>query len=260
MTFKFKVAAVALAISAVGAAHAQKAPVPDYTLSAYVGAVNDYRFRGIEQTGATPALQAGADFAHKNGFYAGVFTSSVTWVREFNGASAGEREVDYFLGFKTSVSNIGLDIGAIQYQYPGNNSGATGTQGAGLYADANTTEVYAGVSFGVASFKLFQSTSNYMGFLNSSGTKYYDLSFNVDLGNGLTFVPHVGKLTIANINNGDYTDYSLTLNKDFGKGWSGSLAYVGNNANATFYTAGYNGAVNKNLASPGGVLGVKYTF
>ena len=274
MTFKFKAAAAAVAFLAIGAAQAQKAPVPDYTLTANVGAVSQYRFRGLEQTSGAPALQAGVDFAHKNGFYAGVFTSSVKWVRDYNGATAGEREVDYFLGFKTAVSDINFDFGAIQYQYPGNNSGVLGTPGNASgttnYTDANTTEVYVGVSYGVASFKVSNATSNFLGNKNSSGAKYYDLSLNFDLGNGLTLVPHFGMQTIPNQISGtdtqaaNYNDYSLTLNKDFGKGWSASLAYVGTNAKeGGFYQT--NSAknpenVNRFLGGSAGVVGVKYTF
>jgi hypothetical protein len=266
MTFKFKVAAVALAISAVGAAHGQKAPQPDFTIDYNVGAVSQYRFRGIEQTSGTPALQAGLDFAHKNGFYAGAWTSRVTWVKELNGASAGEREIDYFLGYKTAVSSINLDIGAIQYQFPGNDSGATNTSGAGLYTDANTTEVYVGLSTGIVSFKVNHATSNFMGNKNSNGAKYYDLSLNFNLGNGLTFVPHVGFQTVPNATvgtdtkAGDYTDYALTLNKDFGKGLSASVAAVGTNANGTFWKATYNGQTNRYLGGNAAVVGVKYTF
>jgi len=275
MTFKFKVAAAAVALLAVGAVQAQKAPEPDYTLTANVGAVSQYRFRGIEQTSGAPALQAGVDFAHKNGFYAGVFTSSVKWVRDFNGATSGEREVDYFLGFKTTVSDINFDFGAIQYQYPGNNSGVLGTpgnpSGTTTYTDANTTEVYVGVSYGIASFKVFNATTNFLGNANSSGAKYYDLSLNFDLGDGMTFVPHIGMQKIPNIvatgspaTNGDYTDYSLTLNKDFGNGWSASLAYVGTNAQKGGFYQTVSGSnpegVNRFLGSNTGVVGVKYTF
>jgi len=270
MTFKFKVAAVALAISAVGAAHAQKAPVPDYTFDINVGAVSQYRFRGLEQTSGTPALQAGVDFAHKNGFYAGAWTSSVTWVREVNGATAGEREIDYFLGFKTSVANINVDIGAIQYQFPGNNSGVLGTpgnaSGTTTFTDANTTEVYLGLSTGIVSFKVNHATSNFMGNKSSDGARYYDLSLNIDLGNGLTFVPHVGYQTVPNVtvgtdtNAGNYTDYALTLNKDFGKGWSASVAAVGTNANSTYFAGTFNGQTNRYQGGNAGVVGVKYTF
>ena len=68
----------ALALS--GAAFAQtKAPEPDYTLSFNVGAVTDYRYRGISQSRLDPALQGGADFAHKSGFYVGTWASTIKW-------------------------------------------------------------------------------------------------------------------------------------------------------------------------------------
>ena len=264
MTFKFKVAAATVAFLAIGAAQAQKAQEPDFTIAYNVGAVSQYRFRGIEQTSGTPALQAGLDFAHKNGFYAGAWTSRVTWVKEMNGASAGDREIDYFLGYKTSLSNINFDFGAIQYQYPGNDSGiAANSTG---FADANTTEVYVGASYGIASLKLSHATSNFMGNKNSSGAKYYDFALNFDLGNGLTFVPHVGYQIVPNqtvgtdTNAANYTDYALTLNKDFGNGWSASVAAVGTNANSNFWVANYNGQTNRYLGGNAGVVGVKYTF
>ena len=279
MTFKFKVAAAAVALLAVGAAQAQKAPEPDYTLTANVGAVSQYRFRGIEQTSGAPALQAGLDFAHKNGFYAGLFTSNVTWVRDFNGATSGEREVDLFLGVKTEIANgLMLDIGAIQYTYPGNNSGLAGTPGTPVstttpsYVNANTTEGYFGLTYGITSFKYSQSFGDFLGNYGTNGSRYIELALNIDIGNGMTLVPHIGRQTVANVinagptfvTNADYTDYSLTLNKDFGNGWSASVAAIGTNAQqGGFYTttpSANPSGVNRFLGSNTGVVGVKYTF
>src|SRR6478672_1722854 len=84
-----KMVLAALALS--GAAFAQTAtpapaPEPDYTLAANVGAVTDYRFRGISQTSKKPAIQGGLDFAHKSGAYLGAWASNVRWVKDFNGA------------------------------------------------------------------------------------------------------------------------------------------------------------------------------
>ena len=42
-----------------------------HTLTANVGLVSSYRFRGIDQTYGKPALQGGFDYAHSSGFYAG---------------------------------------------------------------------------------------------------------------------------------------------------------------------------------------------
>ena len=76
-------ALAALALSGTAFAQAPAAapaPAPDYTLAANVGLVSDYRFRGIAQTSKKPALQAGLDFSHSSGFYAGTFASNVKWV------------------------------------------------------------------------------------------------------------------------------------------------------------------------------------
>src|SRR6478752_1412380 len=72
-----------------GAVLAQaKAPEPDYTLSYNLGAVTDYRYRGISQTGGHPALQGGIDFAHKSGFYLGTWASTIHWIKDSSNAAA----------------------------------------------------------------------------------------------------------------------------------------------------------------------------
>jgi len=267
MTFKFKVAAAAVALLAVGAAQAQKAPEPDYTLTANVGAVSQYRFRGIEQTSGAPALQAGLDFAHKNGFYAGLFTSNVTWVRDFNGASKGNQELDFFGGFKSELAkDLTVDVGYIHYKYIDNDSGARGTLSANNYTNADTNEGYVGLTYGIFSAKMSQSFGNFLGNIRSNGSTYYEMSANFDLGNGLTLVPHVGRQTIQPTTNADYTDYSLALNKDFGNGWSTSLTAIATSADdrtGAFYRtvpANNPDRVNRFLGNSTAVLGVKYTF
>jgi uncharacterized protein (TIGR02001 family) len=267
MTFKFKVAAAAVAFLAIGAAQAQKAPEPNYTLSANVGAVSQYRFRGMEQTSGAPALQAAVDFAHKNGFYAGLFTSNVTWVRDFNGASKGNQELDLFFGFKSELAkDLTVDVGYIHYKYIDNDSGAAGTFSANNYTNADTNEGYVGLTYGIFNAKMSQSYGNFLGNNRSDGSTYYELNATFDLGNGLTLVPHVGRQTIKPTTNADYTDYSLALNKDFGKGWSASLTAIATSADdraGAFYrtTPGSNpDRVNRFLGSSTAVLGVKYTF
>ena len=267
MTFKFKVAAAAVAFLAIGAAQAQKAPVPDYTLSANVAGVSQYRFRGMEQTSGAPALQAGVDFAHKSGFYAGAFTSNVTWVRDYAGATSGTQEVDLFAGYKANLAkDLTLDVGFIEYMFLNNNSGASGTPGANSYTGVDTTEGYVGLTYGMFNVKMSQSFGNFMGNIRSDASTYYELNINLDLGNGLTLVPHVGRQTIKPTTNGDYTDYSLALNKDFGKGWSASLTAIATSADdraGAFYRtvpASNPDRVDRFLGSSTAVLGVKYTF
>ena len=98
---------------------AAAAPEPDFTLSYNVGAVSDYRFRGIAQTSFKPALQGGVDFAHKSGFYAGVWGSGIKWIKEYVGATDGSLEVDVYGGYKGEiVKDLGYDVGVITYRTP----------------------------------------------------------------------------------------------------------------------------------------------
>ena len=257
--------AASLAILATSASFAQtKAPEPDYTLSYNVGVVSDYRFRGISQTTLKPAVQLGVDFAHKSGFYLGAFGSNVKWVKDFNGASKGSYEVDLYGGYKGNITkDIGFDVGLITYIYPGNNSGAAGTVGAGAYSNANTTEVYGALSYNVFTFKYNRSTGNYLGFLRSSGSQYFDLTANFDLGSGFTLTPHVGIQKIPNQgvggNQGNYTDYALTLAKDFGNGFSGTAAVIGTNTKSGVGTF-YRDNTGKDIGKSTLVVGVKYSF
>ena len=266
MTIKLKTGTqITLALTALLAGNAAlaqaKAPEPDYTLGYNIGVVSDYRFRGLTQTNFGGALQGGVDFSHKNGFYAGAWASNVSWVKQFNGATNGDLEVDLYGGFKGEItSGLGFDVGLIGYLYPGNNSGAAGTPGAGGVTDANTTEIYAALTYSVVSLKYSHSTGNFLGFLNSSGSNYLDLSANFDMGSGFTLTPHLGRQVVKGQpgNLGDYTDYALTLAKDFGGGLSASLAAYGTNANEVFY-ANTNGNTNF-LGKSGVAVGVKYSF
>lgn len=263
MNMSSKTVLAVLALLAGTAAFAQgKAAEPDYTLGFNIGAVSDYRFRGIEQSAGQPSVQAGVDFAHKGGFYAGAFAASnIKWIKDVNGASKGDYEVDLYAGFKGALGKgFGYDVGAITYQYPGNDSGSGGS-GTGLFSKADTTEIYAGVSYSVVSLKYYQSVGDFLGNLNSNGSRYWDLSANFDLGNGFTLTPHVGRQTIPNVANnaGDYNDYALTLAKDFGNGLVASAAAIGTDAKESFYTPTY-GNTNRFLGKSTLVVGVKYNF
>ena len=266
--------AASLAILATSASFAQtKAPEPDYTLAYSAGVVTDYRFRGISQTAFKPALQLSADFVHKSGFYLGAFGSNVNWIKDFNGATKGSYEVDLYGGFKGNITpDLGFDLGVITYQYPGNNSGKAGTPGGLFYSNASTTEIYGGLSYNVFTFKYSRSAGNFLGNLNSSGSQYYDFSANFDLGNGFTLTPHIGRQTIPNQNsinvitgqviNGsaaNYTDYALTIAKDFGSGLSATGALVGTDTKkGGFYREGF--GQNRDLGKSTLVVGVKYSF
>jgi uncharacterized protein (TIGR02001 family) len=255
MKLQAKSALILTALLAGTAAMAQtKAPEPDYTLSYNVGVVSDYRFRGISQTSFDPALQAGVDFAHKSGLYLGIWGSNIKWIKDYVGATDGSLEVDLYGGYKGEISkDFTYDLGVITYQYPNNT--AANVSG---FSNANTTEVYGALTYSVVTAKYSRSVSNFIANNSSSGSQYFEVAANFDLGNGLTLTPHVGRQTIPNqaSDAGDYTDYSLTLAKDFGNGLAASIAAIGSDAKDAFYKV----APRDNLGKSTVVVGLKYSF
>lgn len=231
---------------------APAAPEPESTLSFNVGVVSDYRFRSLAQTSFKPALQGGVDFAHNSGVYVGAWASNVSWIKDYVGAADGTTEIDLYGGYKGAITkDLTFDIGLITYQYPGNTADT-------VLVNANTTEVYGALTFGIVTAKYSQSTGNFIANPNSQGSRYFELAAAFDLGNGFTLTPHVGRQTIPNQNDnaGDYSDFSITLGKDFGGGLTGSLSAYSTDAKDSFYKVG----TIDNLGKSGVSVGVKYTF
>jgi uncharacterized protein (TIGR02001 family) len=240
-TQKMVLAAMALS----GAAFAQtKAPEPDYTLSYNVGVVTDYRYRGISQSRLKPALQGGVDFAHKSGFYLGTWASTIKWIKDAGGDAPVE--LDIYGGYKGTVGDFGYDVGVLTYQYPGHDLGTSPV----------TTEIYGAGTFGPATLKYSHAVTNLFGFTDSKNSYYLDASATFDMGNGWSIVPHVGYQKVKNFSAASYTDYSLTVGKDFGNGFSATAAVVGTDADDSVYFT----PAGKFTGKTGLVLGAKYSF
>ena len=240
---KLKLTVLASTLIASGAAVAQTAaPQPDYSYSFNVGAVTDYRYRGISQSRLKPALQAGADFSHKSGFYLGTWASSIRWIDDAGGDA--DVEVDIYGGYKTTFGAFGVDVGVLRYLYPGS----------ALAVNPDTTEVYAAGTWGPATLKYSHAVTNLFGFADSKNSYYVDLSATFDTGFwGLMLTPHVGYQKVKNTDSASYTDWSLGLSKEFMPGLVGSLSYVSTDIDVP-------APGGRNLGKSGAVLGVKYTF
>jgi uncharacterized protein (TIGR02001 family) len=244
-----KLVIAALAVS--GAAFAQTpapaaapAAEPDYTFSYNVGVITDYRYRGISQTRLEPALQGGIDFTHKNGFYLGTWASSIKWIRDVGGDASVE--VDIYGGYKWTAATVAWDVGVLTYNYPSNN----------LNPSANTTEIYGAGTLGPVTLKYSHALTNLFGFADSKNSYYFDASGNFDLGSGWSIVPHIGYQSVKHNSAFSYTDYSLTVVKDFGNGFSLSGAAVGTNADEALYVTPDRKFTGKNAL----VVGAKYSF
>jgi uncharacterized protein (TIGR02001 family) len=253
---------VALPVVALGfslAAHAEEGPEPNVSLTYNVGVVSDYRVRGIAQTSGKPAIQGGIDLTLQNGLYLGTAASNVRWVKEFNGATKGSYELDLYGGFRAQITDTSFayDVGIINYRYPGNNSGVDGVVPGGTFSNANTTEIYGVLTYLNYAFKYNRSMGNFLGNLNSSGSQYFDLSAAIDLTNGFTLTPHIGRQLIPNQTlHANYSDISLTLSKDFGNGLVATVAALATNADRTFYTDTRGRYLGNNTVT----VGLKYSF
>jgi uncharacterized protein (TIGR02001 family) len=270
---------VALSLAAMtlpALAQDKKAPEPDYTITGNAGIFSDYRFRGISQTRLAPAFQGGFDYAHKSGFYAGNWNSSVS-SHQFQAGSG--LEMDFYAGFKKEIAGIGFDLGTIYYYYPGAEITNAGTK-LGKY---NNHEVYVGLAYGPVSFKTSYAISNYFGlkgtnddFLgatnlanstDSKGTIYYDLSFSKEIAEKITLVAHYGKTAYSSYKQLDYDDYKIGVNIDV-NGWILGLAYINNSGltttGKTFTTnsadTGADPLPEKKLYKSGGVISLTKTF
>jgi len=213
-----------------------------------VGAVSDYRYRGISQSRLQPAVQGGVDWS-MNGFYAGAWASTIRWVQDFGGS--GDIEIDAYGGYKGDIvkDSLSYDVGVLTYLYPGNK----------LNPSANTTEIYGALTFGPATIKYSHAVTDTFGNIDSKNSGYFDASASFDVGGGVMVAPHVGYQRIAGPNTdiGSYWDASLTLSKDF-NGFVPSVAVVATRSiDGPFYSSPYNG---KYLGKATVVVGVKYNF
>ena len=222
-----------------------------------IGAVTDYRYRGLTQTKFHPAVQGGIGYA--NGpIYVGPWLSTIQWVKDSGARNGGDAPVewDIYGGTKGDIikDSLTYDVGVLAYVYLGQKFHDIGL------SNPDTGEFYGALTYGVFTGKVSVSATPLFGTPKSKGSQYYDLSANFDLGSGFSLVPHVGYQNITGQVSKDfglsYSDYSLTLGKDFGKGLSASLAVIATDADKNDYVT----STGKFTGRTGVVAGVKYAF
>lgn len=208
-----------------------------HTLTANVGVVSDYIFRGISQSQHRPALQGGVDYAHASGLYAGLWASQVHWTDrpDWTYQKNNHVEIDVYGGYKGSAGPVAYDVGFIRYFYPGDFQSAIPGN-----VTANTSEVYVGASWNIVSLKYNHVVSqNIFGWggtasnTKSEGSGYLDLSVSYPINDTVNLIAHVGRQNIKNTSEAaqfaSYTDWKLGVTKDFGFGIAG-LSYTDTNA------------------------------
>ena len=243
--------ATALALSAVpGLSQAEDSPI-----GFNLGAISDYRYRGISQTRLNPALQGGADLALPGGFYVGTWLSTIKWIKDWQGDA--DVEWDLYGGYKGEISkDLGYDVGVLGYVYPGAVTDAWTASG---FRNPNTAEVYAALSYGPGTIKYSHSVTNLFGTPDSKQSGYLDLAATFDLA-GFAVTPHIGYQSVRHASDFSYTDYALTVSKELA-GFVLSAAIVGADTRSVNGVKAYASPANgKDLGRAGLVLGIKKTF
>lgn len=230
------ISVLAVALSAVAAPTVASAQV-----SFNVGAVTDYRYRGISQSRLKPAVQGGVDYA-AGPFYVGAWASTIKWIKD--GGGDASYELDLYGGVKGEVTDgVNYDVGLLRYLYPGSKLGV----------NPATTEVYGALTFGPATLKYSHATTNLFGFSDSKSSGYLDLSATFDV-MGFAVTPHIGRQTVKKNTDFTYTDYSVTVAKEVMPGLTLSAMFVDTD------TDKYVGKDNKDLGKAGLVVGAKFAF
>jgi uncharacterized protein (TIGR02001 family) len=223
-----------LAAAPLAQAAEPAAPAPDYTLTTNVGLFSQYVFRGISYTQEKPAVQGGADFAHSTGFYAGIWGTNISSKAVQNAVG----EIDLYAGYATTVGDFGVDVGVLQFVFPGGRY-------TGIGEDYQTTELNLAVSWKMFKLKYSHALTDYFGFNDrtfglgqgdSKGSNYVELNALFDLGSGWAVDAHVGRQTVRHYEDFSFTDYRLGVAKDLGSGWRAALAWIGSNADSALYT------------------------
>ena len=190
----------------------------DDMFSANVAIVSDYAYRGYTQTDEEPALQGGFDFAHDSGFYIGVWGSNVQWL---SSVSNNSLELDIYAGYATEVGPLGVDVGLLQYYYPGSYDKGVNSP--------DTLELYVGLSYDFVSFTYSYSFTDLFGIDNSDGSQYFDLSAGYEVADGVSLEAHYGYSDIAGTSDADYADWKVGVTAGLA-GFDFGLHYVDTDA------------------------------
>jgi uncharacterized protein (TIGR02001 family) len=233
------VLATALAAAAALPGLASAQGTSPHSVAGNMSIVSDYRFRGISQTFVQPAIQGGIDYSHSSGFYVGNWNSNVSGISFVDGSI----EMDIYGGYKFGAGPVTVDVGLLQYLYPG-------AENAGVKYD--TLEAYVGVGWKWFTLKYSTTLDDYFGVADSDGSGYLDLSASYEIAPKLTLVGHVGQQEVKNAGALDYVDYKIGLTYDL-DGWLLGVTYIDTDVNDATYTV-MNGALDSEDLAKGTVV------
>lgn len=176
-------------------------------LTGNVSVTNNYLWRGLTQSINEGAVQGGLDYAHESGFYAGTWTSNVS----YDSDDVYSYEHDMYFGFAGEASGVSYDVGYLYYNYDEN-------------AGFDFAEVYGSLGVGNFSASLYllsyaepsEGPGQDFGFAEAT---YTTLNYTIPLASGAEIGLHAGyhEGDFADAFNGitdGYMDYNISIAKD----------------------------------------------
>jgi uncharacterized protein (TIGR02001 family) len=239
-----------------------------YNISANIGVVSNYMWRGVTQTQDGAAVQGGLDFTHESGFYAGTWVSNVDFndegspqlatvklddfgdpilddngfpVYETTGTSnpnSPNYEMDFYLGFGNNITDdLSYDFKVTYYAYP------DGTDYD--FAELGGSMTYKWFTLGLAYTFYGQATDAPFDdgdFYYYAGFEYSDLPFGLSFSarGGYYDFNHDQVLAGTYVSGGqifevtdsaDYWNYGASIAKDAGEFGTFSLNWDQNDGN-----------------------------
>ncbi|MGH8501349.1 MAG: TorF family putative porin [Gammaproteobacteria bacterium] len=215
----------------------------------------DYVFRGVSFTSEDPAIQGSFDYTHPSGAYAGL------WGSNWDGfGTESELEIDYYLGYANTIGDVGYDLTALYYTFPG-------AEDDGFELDY--FEAHAGLSYAIEPLPFTPTVGvgyNYSPDYNGEDGDSHYVNGAVDLalpvGFGLGF--GVGNLNVAGgalsaFQGGfSYTHYYASLSKSI-HGFDFNLTYHDTTSQCEDE---YGGPIllDRSVCTPGAVFTLSRTF
>jgi uncharacterized protein (TIGR02001 family) len=185
------------------------------------GFTSNYKYRGISQSADKVAAQGGFDVSHGSGLYLGAWTSNVADWANYNGNG---QEIDIYGGFKTELpAGIGLDIGALQYYYPGTGINLP----AAAVKKPNTLEYYVGLSYGPIAYKFSQTSDLFFGAPGSKNSTYQNINAKFPLSEKVSLSASFGEQKVKGSGNPTYNDYGVGVSYALPADFSVTLSYIG---------------------------------
>lgn len=151
------------------------------TISFNTGYNSSYIWRGFDQNSGSGAPYIGADLSTPLGIYLGTWTSGAS-------GTGYSQEVDIYAGIKKSIGPVTIDLGVIEYRYPGANQRVNATNFTEGYAKLTIAPDKSPFTVGVAYYE--DDTKGVKSGRNTANKSYQEINATYDFGMFQSFVSY----------------------------------------------------------------------